>query len=100
MELAFARRLLYLLHARLQVVFVAIQKAFFLDEIDEHQPVEHERGVPRAVCRLVQPGDEGGKSVVLGFEFVVEGSRYPVAVEGAAQAGDDVGEGDGLFFFQ
>ncbi len=99
-ELALACCLLHLLHAVLQIVLVSVQKAFFLDEIDEHQPVEHERGVPRAVCRLVQSGDEGGKGVVLGLELVVKTFGDLVAVEGAAQAGDDVGEGDGLFFFQ
>ena len=37
---------------------------------------------------------------MLGLELVVEALGNPVAVEGAAQSGDDVGEGDGLFCFQ
>src|SRR5262249_47572133 len=45
-EFSLALTLLDHPEAILQVVCVSVQKTFTLDEVDEHQPVEHERGIP------------------------------------------------------
>ena len=33
-----------------EIVVVAVEKALALDEVDEHQPVQHHRGVPFVVA--------------------------------------------------
>lgn len=55
-----------------QVGFVAVEERFFLDEPDEHEPVEHQRGIPRAVGGAGQAGDEPGKRLLLLGEFAIE----------------------------
>ena len=44
--------------------------------------------------------NECGKGFVLGLEAFVEALGNPVTIKGATQALDNVGEGDGFFFFQ
>ena len=85
--------------AILEVVCVAVEKTFALDEVDEHQPVEHERGVPFSVALLGDALDERQERCVLSLEMVVEASGDPVAVKGITQA-EDTGQGDALFFVQ
>jgi hypothetical protein len=51
-EFPLALTLLDHLKAILEIVCVPVQKAFALDKVDEHQPVEHERGVPFSVTLI------------------------------------------------
>ena len=44
---------------RLQRILASRQQALFLDEVDEHQAVEHERSVPLAVGLRADALDEG-----------------------------------------
>ncbi len=83
-----------------QIVGVAVQKTLALDEVDEHQAIQHQRGVPLPVGRAGEALDERGKALVFGLEAVVKSAGNTVAVEGATQAGNDVGESDGLFRLQ
>ena len=76
------------------------EKTLALDEVDEHQPVEHERGVPLSVALVGDALDERQEGRVLSLEVVVEASGDPVAVEGIAQAEDHAGQGEALFFIQ
>ena len=36
-----------------QIIYIAIQKTFFLNEVAEHQAIEHHRGVPLFVFVLL-----------------------------------------------
>jgi hypothetical protein len=45
--------------AATQVVALAGEEALPLDEVDEHQAVEHQRGVPFAVGLLADSLDKG-----------------------------------------
>src|SRR5260370_38495015 len=73
MELVFAPFLLHTLQSVGEIVGVTIQPAWYLcvqealalDEIDEHQAVEHERGVPLAISLRVNPPDEVQERSVL-----------------------------------
>ncbi len=76
--------LLLLLSHRLQaiceIVAVAIERkwrfcieeALALDEIDEHQAVQHQRGIPFAVALRGDAGDELQESRVFKFEPIIE----------------------------
>jgi hypothetical protein len=49
MKVAFAGLLTYKLHTVGQIILVAVEEAFLLDEVNKHQAVEHQRGVPSLV---------------------------------------------------
>ena len=55
-----------------EVVRVIVQKALLLDEIDEHHPVEHERGVPLAVAQVRDALYEVVERLELLLELVIE----------------------------
>ena len=77
---------------RPQVVRIAVQKAFLLDEVDEHQPVEHHRGVPALQAFIgdaVEELEEGG---VLGLEPLVEAFGDPLHVEAGAHPFGDLND--------
>ena len=90
-----------------EIVLVAVelaapaarQQAFFLDEIDEHEAVEHERGVPFAVGLGGDALDEGEEFVVFFLEAVIEAFGDALGVERGAHAGGDDG-GTKLVFFR
>ena len=83
-----------------QVIRVTVEKSLALDEIDEHQAVEHERGIPFFVSLLGDALDEFEKCRVLLLEVVVELLCDLVAVEGVSQAEYDTGKGKPFFFAQ
>ncbi len=70
----------------LQIRWVAIEEVLLLDEIDEHQPVEHQRGVLGPLPLVRQPLDEPLEHVALCLEVVVELFRDLVSVEGLAES--------------
>ncbi len=74
------------------------RKPLLLDEVDEHQPVEHHRGVPLAVVLDRDALDERQEAVVLLLEAVVELLRHPVDVEARPEAAGDVGQGEQVLF--
>src|SRR5262249_28765114 len=82
------------------IVCVPVQKAFALDEVDEHQAVEHERGVPFSVTLIGGALDKRQECRVFSLKMVVEASGDPVTVKGITQAEDHTGQGKALFFIQ
>src|SRR5208337_5177858 len=60
------------LEAVLKVPSIAIKESFLLNEIDEHQPVEHERGIPLPVGIDWDALDELQEAGVFLLELVVE----------------------------
>src|SRR5262245_51595739 len=81
-ELVLALVLLNQLDAAGQVIQVAVQKALLLDEVHEHQPVEHERGVPFTVSHVRDAFDKCQECAMLGLEAVVELLRHTVHIKG------------------
>ena len=100
MELVLALLLLHALEAVAKIVAVAVEKALLLDEVDEHQPVEHQRGVPLPVGHGLDALDELQEGIVLRLEAVVEPLGDPVHVEGGAQPGRHVDDGEVVFLIQ
>ena len=74
-----------------QVVVVAIEEAFLLNEITEHKAIEHHRGIPLLIavlCSLelvVNTGNEIAESGVLFAETCIKvlGQFFGVNLEGA-----------------
>jgi hypothetical protein len=64
--------LLHGLHPMAQIIPVVVQEAFLLDEVHEHQPVKHQRGVPGLVVCGRDALDELQERGVFGLEPVVE----------------------------
>ena len=100
MKVAFTCLFAHTPHAVSQIVLVAVKKAFLLDEVNKHQAVEHQRGIPGLIGGRRDARDEVGKGLMLGLEMLIEFLGNTVTVKGFTQARDDIGEGDGLFFFQ
>ncbi len=78
-------------HPVAEVVGVPVEQPSLLDEVDQHEPVEHERAVPLAVGTLLVPGGTGNiwnaldrldKGVLLLLEAVVELLGDGVGIEG------------------
>ena len=88
------------LQAVAQVVPVAVEEAALLDEVDEHHPVEHQRGVPFAVRGGGDAFDEVEERAVLLLEAVVEPAGDLLDVEGSAHAARHVHDGEVFFFVQ
>ncbi len=65
-----------------QVVGVAVEKALLLNEVDEHQAVEHQRRVPFKVRRRLDALDELHEGGVFGLETFVEFLGDFIDVEG------------------
>ena len=88
----------------LQVIHIAVEESFFLNEIAEHQPVEHHRGIPLFVAVLlvvnlvVDARDELGEMGVFFLESGIEilGELLGVDEECLLHTRDDIGNG-GLF---
>ena len=74
---ALARRQLVL-----QVIRVAVEEALLLDEVDEHQAVQHHRGVPGPVVVNGDAADELQEVGVLALEIFVELLGDLLQVEG------------------
>ncbi len=79
---------------------VAIQQSLLLDEVTEHQPVEHDRGVPVPVCHTLDAFDECVKRLMLGLESLKEPPGYPLDIEAARGTANDIRERQPLFLFE
>src|SRR2546425_6683196 len=82
-----------------QVVVIAIKEALFLNEIDEHEPVEHERGIPLTIGFGLDTFDELEEGRMFGLKAVVEPPGDAIHVEGP-DALSHRRNGEGLFFLQ
>ncbi len=108
MELVFAPFLPHAFESAGEVVGIAIeltwclciQEALALDEIDEHQTVEHEGGIPLAISLCDDPIDEVQKRGMFAFETVIELLRHALDVEGPCHAPGHLGHLQALFLFQ
>ncbi len=83
-----------------QVVVVSVQETLFLDEVDEHQAVEHERGIPLTVGFSLDALDELEKGGVFGLEAIVEPPGDTVHIEGLPGTPSHMSNGESLFFLQ
>jgi hypothetical protein len=107
-ELVLAFLLLATLEPVAEVVRIAVQEALPLDEIDEHQAVEHDGRIPLAVGGIINALDDLEETGVLFFELVVEPFGDVFHVESLPRPAGHVhqgqgfllveGEGDGLEF--
>src|SRR5260370_25349354 len=78
MELSLSPFLLYAFEPAGEVVGITIeltwclciQETLALDKIDEHQAVEHERGIPRPISLRVNPPHQIPERTLLQFEAV------------------------------
>ena len=99
-ELAVALLSAHSLQAVAQVVGVTVEKAALLDEVDEHHPVEHQRGVPFAVGDGRDALDEVQEGLVLLLEAVVEPPGDRLDVEGSTEPAGHLDEGDALLLLR
>ena len=81
---------------RPQVVAVVVHEALALHEVDEHQAIHQERGVPLAVALDVEATDGFHERVVLLEELLVELVGDLVGVEGRPHPAQQLGHGRGL----
>ncbi len=68
------------------------RKPLLLDEVDEHQAVEHQRGVPLAVILQGDAIDDLYEELVLGLEVVVELLGDVIDVEAPASRSRHIGQ--------
>jgi hypothetical protein len=80
-ELVLALGGLELAQAVTEVVMVAVEQALLLDEVAEHQAVEHDRGVPVPVGNALDAIDELVECLVLCLEPLEELLRDPLDIE-------------------
>ena len=100
MEVAAALLLAHLFQAVAQVIEVVVEKAAFLDEVNEHHPIQHQGGVPFAVCKVLDARDEVQKSSVFFFETVIEFFGDFIDIKGSAYPARNIGNGKIFFFVQ
>ena len=81
-------------------MLVAVQKALLLDEVDEHQTVEHQGGVPVAVALCRESLDELLEGGQLLAEAVVEALGDALDVQRLQDLSGDVGNAEVALFFQ
>src|SRR5581483_10459966 len=67
-----------------KVIGIAVKETFFLDEIDEHQAVQHQGRVPLRIGRAGDAFNERKELLVFCFEAVVE-SLSDLALDLAAR---------------
>ena len=100
MEPSFALFLLCHLQTVVEIVLVTVQKAFFLDEVDKHQPVEHDRHIPFAYVHVRNALNKFLKGVTLFFLEVIEAPCGLFYVEGCANSAGDVYQGEAFFLLE
>ncbi len=94
LKLVLALRLADHLETVAQVVHIAVEKSLFLDEVHEHQAVEHEGRVPLEIGVALDALDELEKNRMLGLEAVVKLPGDFIHIESGASAAGDVHDGD------
>ena len=100
MEVTAALLLAHSFQTVAQVIEVVVEEVALLDEVNEHHPVQHQRGVPFAVCEVLDARDEVQKSSMLFFEAVVEFFGDFIDIEGSAYPARNIGNGKVFFFVQ
>ena len=83
-----------------KVIPVAIQKAFSLDEIDKHQAVEHDGGIPFVIGAFGDAGDKLEEGSVFLLKPVVETLGDALDIEAGASPAGDIGQRESVFFLQ
>ncbi len=81
-----------------EVVRVVVEKALFLDEVDEYQPVEHQGRVPLQVRVGLDAIGQFEEGCTLGLEPVVEFLGYLADIKGGAGTSGDVDDRDSFLF--
>jgi hypothetical protein len=100
MELVVAPGLAHPCQAVAKIVGVAVEEPFLLNEVDEHQPIEHQRRVPLQIGLGLDPLDELEKRGMLGLKAVVELFGDLIDVERSPRAAGHVHDGDLFLFLQ
>jgi len=83
-----------------QVVGVAVEESFFLDEIDEHETVEHHGGVPTVHPFVGDAFDELEESRMLRLEPVVEAFGDALDIEAGTNAAGDIHNHEAFLVFE
>ncbi len=83
-----------------QVLVIAVEKALSLDEVDEHEAVQHDRCVPPLEFVIRYAGDERQERVMLGLEAVIEAFGDLLSVEGVPEPDDDSENREALFVIE
>ena len=83
---------LHVLQAITKIVRIVVEKTPLLDKVDEHHPVQHERGVPFPISDVLNAFDEFQKDVMLLLETFVELLSDFLDVKGRARLARDVGQ--------
>ena len=83
-----------------QIIYVVVQKTFPLDEVDEHQTVEHHRGVPALHLFIGNAVEEFEECVMLFLETVIKLLGNSFSVKGCSDASGHVNERKVLFLFK
>src|SRR5712692_492851 len=96
-EVAIAAALLDSSQTIAQIVFIVVQKALFLDKVDKHQAVEHQRCIPFAISFNGDTLNEPQECGMFGLEAIIETSRDTFNIKGSTHASSDVAGGELLF---
>lgn len=81
-----------------EVVAVAVEKPLLLDEIDEHQAVEHDGRIPLAVGHCADAVDEREEGLPVRVEITVKRLGDTLEVEGGAGLPAHLDDCDSSFF--
>src|SRR6266700_1794506 len=79
---------------------LCVQEALALDEVDKHQAVEHERGIPLAVSLCVNALNKCQKRGEFAFEAVIEFPGHALDIKGSCHAPGYLRHMHALFLFQ
>src|SRR3989338_7717214 len=63
-----------------QIVLVIIQKSFSLYEVDKHEAIQHQRGIPLPVHLVCNAFDKLQKCGVFLLEAVIKFFGYPLCI--------------------
>ena len=99
-EIALSLFLPHAFEAIAKIIAVAVEEAALLDEVDEHHPVQHQRGIPFPVGEVLDAFDKAQEGVMLLLETVVESLGDLLYVEGRARPADHIDQGGVCLFIQ
>src|SRR5438874_1388751 len=83
-----------------QIIDVAAEESFFLDEVDEHQSVQHYRGIPALKLIVGNAVDELQKRGVFFLEAFIETLRDLLDIESRAGANRNIDKREVFFLGQ
>lgn len=78
--------LLTLPEFRAQIIAIVVQKLLLLNEIDEHQPVQHHGSIPRLQPVIWDTLDEVQELLMLGLEAIIKALGDSLGVECGSHA--------------